>query len=856
MSIGQPTAAVAAPRTLVLFSDGTGNSSAKLFKTNVWRMYEAVDLGPDSAAGPLQIAYYDNGIGTQAFRFLAILAGIFGFGLKANVLRLYRFACRNGQPGCRIHCFGFSRGAFTIRLVAALIANEGLVDYDSEGELHARSLDAFRRFSRGNNPNVFRFLGSPARWLRDRTVRIKRAMFGPRINPDSVRRKADPQIAFIGVWDTVAAYGGPIAELTRGIDDYLYPLTMTDFCLDGKVGCARHALALDDERDAFHPVLWDELDWKRKADAAHDPADPDKASANAAFRDRLKQVWFTGMHSDVGGGYPDESLSYVSLCWMMAEAKAEGLRLLPDAEKRVREMANSLGPIHDSRGGFGAYYRPQPRKIAAFMHAQQGDELHDMTLSLRDPVIGDLQEPPHGLLLECRVHESVVARLAQGTDDYAPLTLPPTIAVEPFSPGIGQRGGNPVVDPDLVGRLQQPARDWWFAQERIWNKVWWRRICYFLTVILTAAFVLLPAWVDNVPEPDATDNRWRMERMAGWNRFVTPELLRPWVRAFEINPWLFWGLILAALVLTGVGGMLKRMAASESRVLWDGRLRDRAMPPAALGSFARFRTGRAYQRTLQVLKWLVAPPLAALLLSLALLWLALIAATQATWSWSEKGLCTRSASPPMAGPIERLAFATWELCHEPKLSVARDRRYEITFIERQSWFDSTTEADPIGLDANALGAVGLIGAPLRRIVDAEYLQPLYEIRPAQKTAGRIPKVVLRTLKLVREDGLEAVESGGRLEIRPRNAASPGKAVFRAVIVAPESGELFLFSNDAAVFGWRRFFYGNNCGTALVTIRALDAAEEPPDGTFSVGSLPEDLPAPRRCKWTEKASPPK
>ena len=78
------------------------------------------------------------------------------------------------------------------------------------------------------------------------------------------------------------------------------------------------------------------------------------------------------------------------------------------------------------------------------------------------------------------------------------------------------------------------------------------------------------------------------------------------------------------------------------------------------------------------------------------------------------------------------------------------------------------------------------------------------------------------------------------------AANPGKDVFRAVIVAPESGELFLFSNDAAVFGWRRFFYDNNCGTALVVIRALDAAEEPPDGTFSVGSLPEDVPVLQRC----------
>ena len=68
-------------KAIVLFSDGTGNSSAKLFKTNVWRMYEAVDLGPASAAKRPQISFYDNGVGTSGLRPLAALGGIFGFGL-------------------------------------------------------------------------------------------------------------------------------------------------------------------------------------------------------------------------------------------------------------------------------------------------------------------------------------------------------------------------------------------------------------------------------------------------------------------------------------------------------------------------------------------------------------------------------------------------------------------------------------------------------------------------------------------------------------------------------------------------------------------------------------------------------
>ena len=88
-------------KSIVLFSDGTGNSSAKLFKTNVWRMYEAVDLGPPAAGAAPQISYYDDGVGTSGFKPLAVLGGAFGWGLERNVLDIYRFACRNYRDGRR-----------------------------------------------------------------------------------------------------------------------------------------------------------------------------------------------------------------------------------------------------------------------------------------------------------------------------------------------------------------------------------------------------------------------------------------------------------------------------------------------------------------------------------------------------------------------------------------------------------------------------------------------------------------------------------------------------------------------------------------------------------------------------------
>ena len=110
-------------KNIVLLSDGTGNSSSKIFKTNVWRLYQALDL-TDSQK---QIAYYDDGVGTSSFKPFAILGGVFGFGLKRNVIDIYSFCCRNYRPSDKIYGFGFSRGAFTIRVVAGFIARIGLV---------------------------------------------------------------------------------------------------------------------------------------------------------------------------------------------------------------------------------------------------------------------------------------------------------------------------------------------------------------------------------------------------------------------------------------------------------------------------------------------------------------------------------------------------------------------------------------------------------------------------------------------------------------------------------------------------------------------------------------------------------
>ena len=126
---------------------------------------------------------------------------------------------------------------------------------------------------------------------------------------------------------------------------------------------ACHALALDDERTTFHPVLWNERHEK-----------PAPNGEYAAKDERISQVWFAGMHSNVGGGYPDNSLAHIPLCWIMDEAQACGLKFKtnppaePDAMALRKAARDKDGRLYNSRSGVGGYYRYGPRKILDLCH--------------------------------------------------------------------------------------------------------------------------------------------------------------------------------------------------------------------------------------------------------------------------------------------------------------------------------------------------------------------------------------------------------------------------------------------------------------------------------------------------------
>jgi uncharacterized protein (DUF2235 family) len=207
-------------KKIVVLSDGTGNSREKRNKTNVWRIWKALDL-TEEEGGIQTVARYDDGVGSSTFRLGAIVAGAIGYGLKRNVLSLYRFLCIIYEPGDQIYAFGFSRGAYTIQTLVGLLASQGLVVASSDRELNRLARAAFNEFCGETTSNFG--------WIRlARAARAKlHAALSRLLRRQEYRKeknRAVGSIRFLGLWDAVGAYGLPIEEPRRAWERYMWPL--------------------------------------------------------------------------------------------------------------------------------------------------------------------------------------------------------------------------------------------------------------------------------------------------------------------------------------------------------------------------------------------------------------------------------------------------------------------------------------------------------------------------------------------------------------------------------------------------------------------------------------------------------
>jgi uncharacterized protein (DUF2235 family) len=210
-------------KRIILLSDGTGNSASKVWKSNVWRVFESLDLRASE-----QVAFYDDGVGTSSFKPLAILGGVFGWGLKRNVLDIYKFLCLNYEKGDQIFAFGFSRGAFTIRVLIGLVLSQKLVTGATDAEVYRNAKMAYRAYRRENFHTILR-IESLFRFMRDAVLYL----FGARYDKD--KNTEVKEIEFLGLWDTVAAYGLPVDEMARGVSQWIWPLELPNRKFDTRI---------------------------------------------------------------------------------------------------------------------------------------------------------------------------------------------------------------------------------------------------------------------------------------------------------------------------------------------------------------------------------------------------------------------------------------------------------------------------------------------------------------------------------------------------------------------------------------------------------------------------------------------
>lgn len=330
-------------KRLVFCFDGTWNALNANTPTNV--VLTAASIVRNTNDGTTQIIHYDEGVGTG--RLEKYTGGIMGAGLMENVREAYRFLIFNFDPGDEIFVFGFSRGAFSAQTFVGFLRHVGPLR-----RLHAARIDEalglYKERLEGADGASDRVRQFRADYSSTVCIDAADEMWRCKMVPD-YKSGAAPlfKVKYLGIWDTVNALGIPeIVPFSKKLN---HKHAFHDASLTGFVESARHAVAIDERRATFPPVLWGDL----TAINATKNFTPDHK--DAAYQEK----WFPGVHGSVGGGGDIRGLSDGALAWVLKGAKRAGLVLDQDAGSRIHGFEpNALAPLVNVRNhskGFTDY---------------------------------------------------------------------------------------------------------------------------------------------------------------------------------------------------------------------------------------------------------------------------------------------------------------------------------------------------------------------------------------------------------------------------------------------------------------------------------------------------------------------
>lgn len=321
-------------KRLAVFLDGTWNSVET--NTNVWRMRSL--CAPTGEDGKPQLIYYSVGVN-------GFLGGTFGQGLDDNIRLAYEWLIENYRDGDEIFIFGFSRGAYTARALAGLIAIDGLLQQGSPIGVS----ELFDRYKRGNEETIRRLLemqrnGETAKMTSQERWLLKYA------------RPVD--IKVVGVWDTVGSIGIAAGDFT-GISSSQFDYLQTGLRLP--IQNAYQALAIDEHRAKFAPTIWD----------VH------RSTAKPRPLSSVEQRWFVGAHANVGGGYETDLLAQPPLRWLMKKAESQGLAFRSEVDLEGDDVTAPYKKSYEEflYGAYRIVSRPFYRTIGAAPDARE-DGIH------------------------------------------------------------------------------------------------------------------------------------------------------------------------------------------------------------------------------------------------------------------------------------------------------------------------------------------------------------------------------------------------------------------------------------------------------------------------------------------------